>query len=243
MKFTPRFAIGFFGFTTSIFALTVWSAHLGRKVWSPEVFAWRNPFKPPPIIEEQTDCPTRLVNSRFYSFKSIGSSVGSVLKLDLKNVSDKPIHSFVISFHSPEFIDSGSNGVRPETLLQPEQSHIVGRSSNGYERVTVSVDFVQFADGDTWFANPPKATVKPDGVKAGAEAATEYLCQVFELDGASAVMSVLPQIRTKMSIWKYSAEGDFGSIGFNYGINKIVVGIEYAYQKNGLLGIEKFLTR
>jgi hypothetical protein len=56
-------------------------------------------------------------------------------------------------------------------------------------------------------------------------------------------MSVLPQIRTKMSIWKYSAEGDFGSMGFNYGINKIVVGIEYAYQKNGLLGVEKSLTR
>ncbi len=243
MKLTPRFAIAFLTFTAGVLALASWSAHLGRKVWSPRVFAWRNPFKPQPIIEEQTNCPVRLVRPRFYSFMSIGSSIGSVLKVDVKNVSDKPIHSFTISYHSPEPTDTGSGGWHPETLLQPKQSHTIGTSSNSDDKVTFSVDFVQFADGDVWFANPPRATVKPEGVQAGAQAATEYLRKVLELDGAAAVMDVLPRIRTKIGLWKFSTNEDFGYFSFDYGITNAVVRVEYAYQKNGLSGVERFLTR
>jgi len=243
MKLTPRFAIVFLTFTAGVLAVAGWSAHIGRKVWSPRVYAWRNPFNPQPIIEEQTNCPVRLVRPRFYSFMSIGSSIGSVLKLDVKNLSDKPIHSFTVSYHSPEPTDTGSIGVQPETLLQPEHSSNISTSSNGDDRVTFSVDFVQFADGDTWFANPPTATVKPEGVQAGAQAAIEYLREVLELNGATAVMSVLPRIRPKMGLWRFSAEGDFGCFGFDYGITNAVVSVEYAYQKNGLSGVEEFLTR
>jgi hypothetical protein len=148
MKLTPRFAIVFLTFTAGVLVVAGWSAHIGRKVWSPRVFAWRNPFKPQPIIEEQVNCPVRLVRPRFYSFMSIGSTIGSVLKIDVKNVSDKPIHSFTISYHSPEPTDTGGGGWHPETLLQPEQFHTIGTSSNGDDKVIFSVDFVQFADGD-----------------------------------------------------------------------------------------------
>ncbi len=243
MKLTPRFAIVFLTFTAGVLTVAGWSAHIGRKVWSPRVFGWRNPFKPQPIIKEQGNCPVRLVRPRFYSFMSIGSAIGSVLQIDVKNVSDKPIHSFTISYHSPEPIDTGSGGWHPETLLQPEQSHTIGESSRGNARVTFSVDFVQFADGDAWFANPPTATVKPEGVEAGAQAAIEYLREVLELDGATAVMSVLPRIRPKMGMWRFSAEGDFGHFGFDYGITNAVVRVEYAYQKEDLSGVEKFLRR
>jgi len=243
MKLTPRFAIVFLTFTAGVLVVAGWSAHIGRKVWSPRVFAWRNPFKPQPIIEEQANCPVQFVHPRFYSFMSIGSSIGSVLKADVKNVSGKPIHSFTISFHSLEPSDTGSIGVQPETLLQTKEFQTIGTSSNGNDTVTFSVDFVQFADGDTWFANPPSETVKPEGVQAGAQAAIEYLREVLELDGATAVMSVLPRIRPKMGLWKFSVEGDFGHFGFDYGITNAVVSVEYAYQKEGLSGVEKFLTR
>ena len=243
MKLTPRFAIVFLTFTAGVLVVAGWSAHIGRKVWSPRVFAWRNPFKPQPIIEEQVNCPVRLVRPRFYSFMSIGSTIGSVLKIDVKNVSDKPIHSFTISYHSPEPTDTGGGGWHLETLLQPEQFHTIGTSSNGDDKVIFSVDFVQFADGDTWFANPPSETVKPEGVQAGAQAAIEYLREVLELNGATAVMSILPRIRPKMGLWKFSVEGDFGHFGFDYGITNAVVSVKYAYQKEGLSGVEKFLTR
>jgi len=148
MKTTPRLTIAVLTFIAGIFTAAGWSAHIGRKVWSPQVFAWRNFFKPQPIIEEQPGSPLRIVDTRFYSFMAIGSSIGSVLKLDFKNVSNKPIHSFTVSYYSPDPLDTGSFGCQPQALLQPEQSETTGVSSRGGDRVKFSVDFVQFADGD-----------------------------------------------------------------------------------------------
>lgn len=243
MKLTPRFAIAFLTFTASVLAVAGWSAHIGQKVWSPKVFAWRNPFKPQPIIEEQANCPVRLVDPRFYSFMSIGSSIGSVLKLDVKNVSNKPIHSFVVSYRSSEPTDTGSGGWQPETLLLPGQSHTIGTSSQGDDRVTFSVDFVQFADGDVWYADPPRATVKPEGARAGAQAATEYLRKVLESEGAGAVMDALPSIRLRVEKPEFSTDEAFGYFGFYDGVTNTVVRVEHAYQKSGLPGVEEFLTK
>lgn len=243
MKLTPRFSIAFLAFAAGGLGVAKWSAHIGQKVWAPGVFAWRNPLKPQPITEEQVDCPVRLVSPRFYSFMSIGSSIGSVLKIDVKNVSDKPIHSFFISYHSIDFLDNGGIGIQPETLLQPNQSETIGTSSRGKDTVTFSVDSVQFADGEIWFSNPLRATVKPDGVHAGERAAIEYLRQVMKSDGSSVVITVLPLIRSKMDLWKFSGKGDFEDKGFDYGVQKAVVSIEYANQRNGIAGIEEFLAK
>src|SRR5215204_2467919 len=197
MKLTSRSTIAFIAFGAGVLGAAKWSARIGQKVWAPGVFAWRNPLKPLPIIEKQADCPVRLISPRFYSFMSIGSSIGSVLKIDVKNVSDKSIHSFFVSFRSSDALDTGGRGWHPETFVQPKQSKTIGISSRSRYRVTFSVDFVQFADGDVWFANPASTSVKPDGVQAGAQAATNYLRDVLESDGASAVLSALPQISSK----------------------------------------------
>jgi hypothetical protein len=173
---------------------------------------------------------------------SIGSAVGSVMKLDLKNTSRKPVHSFFVSYRSPDPLDTGGAGIQPETLLQPGQTQTVGESSRGKERVTFRVDFVQFADGSVWYAEPPSPDINPKGVQAGAEAAIEYLRQVLELDGAAAVMSVLPNINVKIGRWRFSTDEDEGFFSFDCGIKKIVVSVEHAYQKAGLSGVEKFLA-
>lgn len=243
MRLTPRLTIAFLTFTAGVLAVAGWSAHVGRKVWSPRVFAWRNPFKPEPATEEQFDCPVRLIHPRFYSFMSIGSSVGSVLQLDARNVSDKPIHSFVVSYRSPEPTDTGAIGVQPEIVLRPDQVETIGVSSNGNDRVSFSVDFVQFADGDVWYASPPRATVKPEGIRAGAQAATEYLRKVLESDGAAAVIDVLPVIRLRVESPEFSTNEVFGHFGFYDGVTNTVVRVEGAYQKNGLSGVEEFLKR
>ena len=243
MKITRPFIIGLLTFIVGVFTVAGWSKHIGRKVWSPEVFAWRNPFKPQPIIEEQANCPLHLINQRFYSFMSVGSSIGSVLKIDAENVSDKPIHSFSVSHYSLEPTDTGSFGIQPETLLQPEQTEIIGTSSNVNERMTFSVDFVQFADGEVWYADPPQTIVKPEGVQAGARAAKDYLRQVLKSDGAAAVIDVLPRIRTKIKPPNFSTKDVFGHFGFYSGITNIVVQVEYAYQKGGSKGVDEFLTQ
>lgn len=243
MRINPRLPIAFLTFTAGVLAVAGWSAHIGRKVWSPRVFAWRNPFKPQPMIEEQLDCPMRLVHPRFYSFMSAGSSVGSVLQLDAENVSDKPIHSFTVSYRSQEPTDTGAIGVQPEIVLRPHQVETIGVSSNGNDRVGFSVDFVQFADGDVWYASPTRDTVKPEGVRAGAQAATEYLRKVLEADGAVAVIDALPSIRLRLDSPEFSTNEVFGHFGFYDGVTNTVVRVEGAYQKSGLPGVEEFLKR
>jgi hypothetical protein len=239
MKITTRLAF----LALTFVAAAGYSSHLGRKVWSPQVFAWRNPLKLQPIIEEQSDCPLMVVNTRFYSFMSIGSSIGSVLKIDVKNISSKPIHSFSVSYYSPDPLDTSGAGIQPEKLLQPGQVQSIGDSSRGKERVEFSVDFVQFADGDVWYSDPPSAAVKPEGVKAGAEASTEHLRRILESKGAEAVMNLLPRIRADVDYPDFSTREAFGDSGFYCGITNTEVRVQYAYQEGGLSEVEDLLRQ
>lgn len=241
MKLSSRTTLTFLTLTAGALALLGWSSRIGRRVWSPRVFAWRNPLKPQPSFEEQEDCPACFINPRAYSFMSIGSSVGTTLKIDLKNLSDKAIHSFMVSYFSEEISDSGGMGIQPEEPLQPKQFCTIGTRLNGNKPPTFSVDFIQFADGDVWFANPPKPSVKPEGVQAGAEAAKQYLREVLESEGSDSVMNVLPHIRRKMGLWRFSEEGDFDYSGFNCGITKTVVSVQNSFQTKGLTGVRNFL--
>jgi len=243
MKITPRLTIALLTFAAGVLTVAGWSAHIGRKVWSPRVFAWRNFFKPQPIIAEQPSSPLRIVDTRFYSFMSIGSSIGSVLKLDFKNVSSKPIHSFDISYHSPDPLDTGAFGCQPQTHLQPEQLETTGVSSRGKDRVTFSVDFVQFADGETWYSDPPKATVKPEGVRAGAQAAINHLLRILESGGAMAVMDALPRIRADVVSPDVSTREVFGHFGFYCGVKNIEVRVQHAYREGGLSRVEDLLRQ
>ena len=219
MKITPGLTIAVLTFSVGVLAAAGWPATIGRKVWSPRVFGWRNFLKPQPIIEEQPGSPLHIVDTRFYSFMSIGSSVGSVLKLDFKNVSNRPIHSFSVSYYSPDPLDTGSFGCQPQTFLQPEHLETTGVSSRGRDRVKFSVDFVQFADGDVWYSDPLKATVRPEGVRAGAQAATKHLLRILESGGATAVMDALPRIRTDVASPDFSTREVFGYFGFYCGVS------------------------
>src|SRR5215216_5959372 len=204
-------------------AALAWSAQVGRKVWSPRVFAWRNFLKERPAVREQTDSPLRVVNTRFYSFASFLSAVGSVLKFDLMNVSRKPVHSFTVSHHSPDPLDTGSIGVQPEETLRPGQSAGAGISARGKDRITLALDFVQFADGSTWYADPPRQTVKPEGVRDGALAAFEHLRGLLDSDGAAAVMDALPRIHLDVREPDFSSRERYGFFGFYYGVDNAVV--------------------
>lgn len=242
MKTISRSTIALLTFSLGLLAVAGWSAQIGRRVWSPRVFAWRNFFKPQPEIEEQANCPLHLVYPRFYSFTTIGYAIGNVLTLEAKNVSRKPIHSFTVSYYSPEPTDTGSGGWQPEKILQPGQSETIKLSSQGNDRVFISVDFVQFADGDVWYADPPKNTVKPEGVEAGAKAARQYLKEILDSNGAAAVMAALPLIRLHVDSPEFSSNGVYGFFGYYCGVTRTVVSVERAYQEDGLPGVEKFLT-
>ena len=99
MNYSRRLELILLILAAGVSTALAWSAQVGRKVWSPRVFGWRNPLMPQPVIATQPDCPLRIANTRFYCFKSLLSSVGPVLKFDMKSVSGRAVHSFALSYH------------------------------------------------------------------------------------------------------------------------------------------------
>lgn len=243
MKLRPRLALALLALAVGASSALAWSARVGRRVWSPAVWGWRDFLKGQPVVAGQPGAPLRIVGARFYSFVSLGSSVGSVLSFDAQNVSRKPIHSFTLSHHSPDPSDTGSGGYQPEAILQPGQSEAVKISAQGKGRMTLVVDFVQFADGSTWYSNPPQETVKPEGVRAGARASLIFLRDVLESRGAAAVMEELPRIHADVTEPDFSTAGAYGHFGFYCGVTNTVVRVQRAYDEGTLPGVEALLKR
>jgi hypothetical protein len=66
MKSPKRLLIGLATFLIGVLAAAVWSNYLGRRVWSPRVFAWRNPLRHLPEIDLAPDCPLLISNPRYF---------------------------------------------------------------------------------------------------------------------------------------------------------------------------------
>jgi hypothetical protein len=113
MKYPKRLLIALATLLTGVLAVAAWSNYLGRRVWSPRVFAWRNPLRESPEIDLAPDCPLLISDPRYYSFVAIGSSVGGVLRFDVVNESSKPIHSYYCRYYSPARLGNGGYGSHP----------------------------------------------------------------------------------------------------------------------------------
>ena len=228
-------------FTAGVLIAAKGSNSLGRQVWSPGVFAWRNPLRPPPKIDLQPDSPLIISNPRYYSFMSIGSGVGGVLRFKVTNRSNNPIHSYDCRYYSPVPVGNGSYGSQPEQFL-PGQSRDDSISAREYAPLTLTIDFVQFADGTTWFSDSPQSTVKPDGLRAGAKAAAKYLLAVMSRAGTQTVMDSLPRIHADVREPDGQANNpEFGIFGFYCGVTNIGVRLEHEYKDRGGKGVETFL--
>jgi len=218
------------------------SNSLGKEVWSPHVFAWRNPLRHSPQIDLQPDSPLLITRPRYYSFMSIGSGVGGVLRFKVTNRSSKVIHSYDCRYDSPVPVGNGSYGSQPEEGLLPGQSRDDSISAHEYAPLTLTIDFVQFADGTTWFSNSSQSTVKPDGLRAGAKAAAKYLLAVMSRDGTQTVMDSLPRIHADVREPDGQAiNRDFGIFGFYCGVTNIAVRVEHEYKNGGAQQVETLL--
>jgi hypothetical protein len=242
MKRPKRLLIALATFLLGVLAAAVWSNYLGRRVWSPRVFTWRNPLRQPPKIDLASDCPLLISNPRYYSFAAIGSSVGGELRFDITNRSNNLVHSYNFRYYSPVRWGNGGYGSHPEGGLLPEQSHQNAISAHQYAPLTLTIDFVQFANGDTWFSNSPHSNIKPEGVTRGARAAAGYLLQVLDSGGVSKVMDALPRIH--VDVWEPyggAQSRDNLDFGFYNGVTNIVVRVEHEYKNGGDARVEAFL--
>jgi hypothetical protein len=205
------------------------------------VFTWRNYFKSSPAIEQQSDSPLVIRKPRYYSYWSWGYSIGARLDYEVVNVSQKPIHSFFESHRSGEASDSGGSGLQPEPALKPGASTAMHTSVSGKGRVTLKVEFVQFADGTTWYSKDGQKLVHPDGVRAGAREAAEHLIKVLESSGPEAVLKSLPRIHLDVR----DTMSTFNTWGFGHycGVTNVEVKVQHANQEGGLRAINGALRR
>jgi hypothetical protein len=225
-----------------ILSAGIWSAHLGKRVWAPRVFAWRNPLRQPPQIALQPDSPLLISNPRYYSFMSIGSGVGGVLRFEVTNKSNKVVHSYQCRFYSPVSVGNGAYGAQPDGGLLPGQSRDDSISAHEYAPLTLTIDFVQFADGTTWFSGSPRSTVQPDGLRAGAKAAANYLLTVMSRDGSKSVMDALPRIHADVRDPRGAATNpEFGIFSFYCGVTNTTVRVEHEFKNGGAQRVETFL--
>ncbi len=159
---------------------------------------------------------------------------------ELVNVSQKAIHSFLESYHSGEPWDLQVSGNLSESLLNPGASMFTGINVSSKGRVTLTIDFVQFADGMTWYSGRKK-TVHPDGVRAGARAAAEHLIKALESAGPAGVLSVLPRIHAEVN--DNMVTHDVWGFGFYCGVTNVCVRVQYANREGGLIAIESALRQ
>jgi hypothetical protein len=242
MKNTLWLLIALSTLSIGVFGAGIWSANLGKRVWAPGVFAWHNPLRQPPQIDLQPDSPLLISNPRYYSFMSIGSSVGGTLRFNITNQSKKPIHSYQCRYFSPVSVGNGAYGSQPEEGLLPGRSREDGVSSHEYAPLTLTIDFVQFADGTTWFSGAPDSIVKPEGLRAGAKAAANYLLTIMSRDGVQTVMDTLPRIHAEVSNrLDAPTNSEFGVFGHYCGVTNTVVRVEHEYNDGGLQRVEAFL--
>ena len=173
---------------------------------------------------------------------SIGSAVGGVLRFGIINRGDKPVHSYNCRWYSANRLGNGAYGAwanSHETSLLPGQSTQGVISAHEYFELTLTIDFVQFADGATWFSTSSNATVKPEGVEAGASAAAEYLRTLLAREGAAAVLRELPRIHADVQDDFFAPEVDrYGTSGFYCGVTNMAVRVQHAFEEGGLERVE-----
>src|SRR5262249_31996383 len=150
------------------------------------------------MIDQQPDAPLVIRNPKFSSHWSWKHGIITALNYDVVNVSQKTIHSFMQSLHSGESGGIEASSSQPESALRPGESMHTGISVSGKNRVALKVDFVQFADGTTWYLGSGQEIFRPDSVRAGTRAAADHMLRLLESAGPAATLAALPRIRADL---------------------------------------------
>ena len=187
------------------------------------VFTWRNPLRSARIAREP-GCPLLILGPRFYACASLGSPIASLLRFTVQNSSDKPIHSYLWRHASPAPKANGGAGSRPQEELAPGARHPEAAYLAWRGPITITIDFVQFADGTCWLTTNPASAIRQAGLDAGAAAAAAHLLRVVGEGGADALTAALPRIHLDVqdAAW-YEHRERFGMLGFYNGVNRAVV--------------------
>jgi hypothetical protein len=158
------------------------------------VFTWRNFFRRAPRIAEQPGCPLQVLRPRFYSFASVGSRIGSSLQFDLRNTSDKTVHSYFWRHASPVREANGGFGCQPDGGMSPHTEHREGAYLAWRGPLTITIELVQFLDGGLWLPSDPQGSISQARLTAGSRSAADHLLRVWREGGTQSLAAALPHI-------------------------------------------------
>lgn len=174
-------------------AITAFYPYSGVSLHTQEPQTAITPAKIPVLsVKEQPNAPLRISPIK----TELTDVAAPELQIELMNTSNKPIRAYAIE----QYDERGqvrevtsANFVFPDSILQPGRLTMDGIScsANTDEQITLSVDFVEFADGTTWGLDKHKYGEKLAGFRAGAFAATDKLIKVLDIHGQFAVMDAI----------------------------------------------------
>ena len=188
------------------------------------VFTWRNLVRSTPHIADQPGCPLQVLRARLYSHASIGSRIWTSLRFDVRNISDTTIHSYSWRHASPVRKANGGLGCHPEGWLPPdarqhESAHLTWRGP-----ITVTIDFVQFHDGEVWLSSDPHSYVTRAGLQAGSQPAAEHLLRAWRNGGTASLGDALRCIHRDVNETAGAVrERGYGPSGFYAGVTRATV--------------------
>lgn len=153
--------------------------------------------EPPALsVEAQPDSPLRLSFQRYELTRPDEPEV----VIDVVNVGSKAVRAYTISETTAAGDDTSRSAAMNDyylsaSMLRPGQltTESLGFSArpDKQTRITVSVDYVEFADGTTWGADLYKAHDRLGGRRAGTRKAVEHLIKILEAGGPQAVMDAI----------------------------------------------------
>ena len=180
-------------------------------------FIWRDPFRSTPRIAKQAGCPLLVLRPRFYCYSSLGSRIETLLRLELRNVGAKTIHSYSWRHASPVIKANGGFGCEPEGGLAPgacqrESAYMAWRGP-----LTITIDLVQFSDGAVWLSSDPQSRITRAALDAGSRAAGDHPLRVWREGGVQGLAAALPRIHMDVQ------DTRVGNFGFYVGVTRAYV--------------------
>lgn len=199
------------------------------------------------LVKPQPDAPLRLL----FGKSDLDAAQVSEFEVVVGNNSVQPIRAYAIRYEilSGQSKIGGAeltNKMSDSSVLQSGQSESIylgGDISHPdtIDNITISVDFVEFADGTSWGPDISKSKERLLGLRAGARVATSYFLDVLKQKGPQAVMNTIKEGAADLTPDpSHSLEW---LDGFRGGVGAIRGRLESAYTKSGFLEIESELRR
>jgi len=191
-------------------------------------------------VQFQPDAPLRISSVVDNSDDAEAPLVNFVVE----NVGSKPIQAYWISYDTIKHgvnikLGSGINATSRELVLPPGKRRTTAILNRGKEKISLSVDFIEFADGTTWGNDTAKYGESLAGERRGAQAEAERLRKLLETSGLSAVVAAVSERETSLRSNHFS-RSESGSL---IGARATRLRVRRAYDKGGLPAVESALRQ